>query len=201
MTFEEYAAFGRGHAHDLVDFNSYHAGRGLRWPVVDGKETLWRCREGYAPYVTPGAGAEFYGKPDGKASIFALPWEPAAESPDDEYPFWLTTGRVLEHWHPGSMTERVPELYRAFPDAVCFIHPNDAAELGLRRGSEVRVISRRGEIRTRVETRGRNKMPRGLVFVPWFDASQLINKVTLDATDPISKQTDSKKCAVRLEAA
>jgi nitrate reductase NapA len=63
----------------------------------------------------------------------------------------------------------------------------------------VRVISRRGEIRSRIETRGRNKVPQGLVFVPWFDASQLINKVTLDATDPISKQTDYKKCAVKIE--
>jgi periplasmic nitrate reductase subunit NapA apoprotein len=54
------------------------------------------------------------------------------------------------------------------------------------------------EIRTRVETRGRNKPPRGVVFVPWFDATQLINKVTLDATDPISKQTDYKKCAVKI---
>ena len=52
---------------------------------------------------------------------------------------------------------------------------------------------------SRVETRGRNRVPRGLVFVPWFDASQLINKVTLDATDPISKQTDFKKCACRIE--
>jgi nitrate reductase (cytochrome) len=60
------------------------------------------------------------------------------------------------------------------------------------------VISRRGEMRTRVETRGRNRMPPGLVFVPFFDASQLINKVTLDATDPISKQTDFKKCAVKI---
>jgi nitrate reductase NapA len=61
------------------------------------------------------------------------------------------------------------------------------------------VISRRGYIRTRVETRGRDKPPRGFVFVPWFDESQLINKVTLDATDPISLQTDYKKCAVRIE--
>ena len=59
-------------------------------------------------------------------------------------------------------------------------------------------ISRRGEIRTRVDTQGRNRLPRGVVFVPWFDASQLINKVTLDATDPISKQTDFKKCAVKI---
>jgi nitrate reductase NapA len=78
------------------------------------------------------------------------------------------------------------------------MHPDDAKDNGMRRGTEVRVVSRRGEIRTRVETRGRNKPPRGLVFVPWFDASQLINKVTLDATDPISKQTDYKKCAVKI---
>ena len=108
---------------------------------------------------------------------------------------------MLEHWHSGSMTQRVPELYKAFPDAVVYMHPDDARDRGLRRGSAVRVASRRGEIVTRVETRGRNKPPRGLVFVPWFDASQLINKVTLDATDPISKQTDFKKCAVRIEAA
>jgi nitrate reductase NapA len=98
------------------------------------------------------------------------------------------------------MTQRVPELYKAFPDAVVFMHPDDAAARGLRRGSEVKVASRRGEIVTRVETRGRNRPPRGLVFVPWFDASQLINKLTLDATDPISKQTDFKKCACKVKA-
>jgi len=196
--FEEYASFGRGHGHDLADFDTYHQVRGLRWPVVDGKETKWRYREGSDPYVTAGAGFEFYGKPDGRAVIFALPYEPAAEEPDDEYPLWLSTGRVLEHWHSGSMTQRVPELYKSFPDAVVFMHPDDAKALELRRGTKVTVQSRRGEITTRVETRGRNKPPRGLVFVPWFDASQLINKVTLDATDPISKQTDFKKCAVRV---
>jgi nitrate reductase (cytochrome) len=79
-----------------------------------------------------------------------------------------------------------------------FMHPDDAAKRNLHRGQEVRVVSRRGEIRTRVETRGRNRMPVGVVFVPFFDASQLINKVTLDATDPISKQTDFKKCAVKV---
>jgi len=81
------------------------------------------------------------------------------------------------------------------------MHPDDALAANLRRGDEVKVISRRGFIRTRLETRGRDKPPRGLVFVPWFDESQLINKVTLDATDPISLQTDFKKCAVRIEKA
>ena len=197
--FEEYAQFGRGHAHDLAPFDSYHAERGLRWPVVDGKETRWRYREGHDPYVEKGSGVQFYGYPDKRALIFALPYEPPAEAPDDDFPFWLSTGRVLEHWHTGSMTQRVEELHGAVPDALVYMHPDDARALKARRGSEVKVISRRGEIRARIETRGRNKPPRGLVFVPFFDANKLINKVTLDATDPISQQTDYKKCAVKIE--
>jgi nitrate reductase (cytochrome) len=197
--FEEYASFGRGHGHDLAAFDTYHQMRGLRWPVVAGEETRWRYREGHDPYVTPGKGVEFYGRPDGRAVILAVPYEPPAEPPDEEYDLWLVTGRVLEHWHSGSMTLRVPELYKAFPGARCFMHPQDARERSLNRGAEIRLISRRGEIRTRVKTQGRNRPPQGVVFVPFFDASQLINKTTLDATDPISKQTDFKKCAVRVE--
>jgi nitrate reductase NapA len=196
--FEEYAAFGRGHGHDLAPFDTYHEGRGLRWPVVNGKETKWRYREGLDPYVKAGKGVDFYGNPDGRAKIIAVPYEPPAESPDSEFDIWLVTGRVLEHWHSGSMTMRVPELYKSFPGARCFMHAEDARARGINQGAEVRVISRRGEMRTRVDVRGRNRMPRGVVFVPWFDASQLINKATLDATDPISKQTDFKKCAVRI---
>ncbi|WP_172656551.1 nitrate reductase catalytic subunit NapA [Catenovulum maritimum] len=197
--FEEYAAFGRDHGHDLAPYDRYHQERGLRWPVVDGVETKWRYREGSDPYVKAGKGFEFYGKPDGKAIIFALPYEAAPEVPDKEYDLWLSTGRVLEHWHSGSMTQRVPELHKAVPDALIYMHPQDAKKRGLRRGDEVKLTSRRGHINIRVETRGRNKPPQGLVFVPWFDAARLINKVTLDATDPISKQTDFKKCAVKVE--
>ena len=196
--FEEYAAFGRGHAHDLADFEVYHKARGLRWPVVDNKETLWRFREGYDPYVKKGEGVKFYGHPDGKAVIFALPYQPAAEQPDKEYDLWLCTGRVLEHWHTGSMTRRVPELYKAFPDALVFMHPDDAKNRGLKRGDAVKLVTRRGEVMTRVETRGRNKVPVGLVFIPFFDESRMVNKLTLDATCPISKETDFKKCAVKV---
>ncbi|TKZ22546.1 nitrate reductase catalytic subunit NapA [Shimia litoralis] len=199
--FEEYADFGRGKAHDLADFATYHKARGLRWPVVDGKETLYRFREGYDPYVKEGEGVKFYGKPDGKANIIFAPYEAAAESPDDEYNLWFVTGRVLEHWHSGSMTRRVPELHRSFPSAVVFMHPQDAKDRGLRRGQEITVSTRRGEVQSRVETRGRNKMPRGVVFMPWFDEGQLTNKLTLDATCPISKETDFKKCACKIERA
>ena len=199
--FEEYRRFqheGPKKGHELAPFDVYHNTRGLRWPVIDGKETLWRYREGYDPYVKTGEDIRFYGRSDGRANIITAPYEPAAESPDKEFDLWLCTGRVLEHWHSGSMTRRVPELYRAVPDAVIFMHPDDAKKRGLRRGLPATIQSRRGEITARVETRGRNKVPKGLIFVPWFDASRLINKVTLDATDPLSKETDYKKCAVKV---
>ena len=199
--FEEYRIFGtRGpkKGHDLGEFGSYHKARGIRWPVVDGKETLWRYREGYDPFVEKGKGVQFYGKPDGKAVIFALPYEPPAEVPDAEYDLWLSTGRVLEHWHSGSMTRRVPELYRAFPDAVVWMNEDDAKARGLYRGHKAKISSRRGEIEALIETRGRYTMPPGMVFVPFFDAGRLVNKLTLDATCPISKETDFKKCAVKV---
>lgn len=201
--FEEYRIFGTQgpkKGHDLAEFDAYHKARGLRWPVVNGKETLWRYREGYDPFVEKGKGVQFYGNADGRANIITAPYEPPAESPDQEYDLWMSTGRVLEHWHSGSMTRRVPELYRAVPDAMVYMHPKDAEKRGLRRGMTAKITSRRGDIVCRVETRGRNKPPEGLVFVPWFDASRLVNKLTLDATDPLSKETDFKKTAVKIEA-
>jgi nitrate reductase NapA len=99
------------------------------------------------------------------------------------------------------MTRRVPELHRAYPNAVVYMHPSDAESRELRRGQEVKLLTRRGELLTRVETRGRNRPPAGVVFIPWFDESQLVNKLTLDATCPISKETDFKKCACRVARA
>ncbi|MCL9783209.1 periplasmic nitrate reductase subunit alpha [Vibrio sp. S4M6] len=196
--FEEYATFGRGHGHDLAPYDRYHEVRGLRWPVVDGKETQWRYKVGSDPYAKGKGGWDFYGKPDGKAWIISAPYEAPPESPNEEFDMWLCTGRVLEHWHTGTMTRRVPELYKAVPDALCYIHPTDAKARNLRRGEEVLISNQRGEIRARVETRGRNRPPQGLVFLPYFDAGILVNKLILDATDPLSKQTDYKKCPVKI---
>jgi nitrate reductase NapA len=221
--FEEYASFGRGHGHDLAPFDVYHRDdvRGLRWPVVDGKETPWRFNEKYDPYAKRGSGIDFYGgamkklprgdlagpKPgapedlSGKAKIFFRPWQEPPESPDATFDLWLCTGRVLEHWHSGSMTRRVPELHSAVPEAVLWIHPKDAEGRGLKLGDLAWIESRRGKIKVRVETAGRNRVPRGLVYVPWFDEGVFINRLTLDATCPISRQTDFKKCAVRVSRA
>ncbi len=201
--FEEYRMFNTGadipkKGHEMGEFDQYHKVRGLRWPVIDGKETLWRFREGFDPHVPKGEGVRFYGNADGKANIIFAPYQPAAEPPDAEFDLWLCTGRVLEHWHSGSMTQRVPELHRAMPFAVLYMNPEDAKKRKLRDGAEVKVMTRRGEVLTRIDTRGRNKPPEGLVFLPWFDETRLANKLTLDQTDPLSKETDYKKCACKV---
>jgi len=217
---EEYRKFGLGHGHDLADFDTYHKVRGLRWPVVDGKETLWRFNAEYDPYAKKENRGKFafYGEamkeipkgdligPKGeekvklpnKAKIFLRHYIEPPENPNSEYPFWLCTGRVLEHWHTGTMTMRVPELYRAVPEALCFMNGNDAKKAGFKDGDLIWIESRRGKVKARVETRGRNLPPQGLVFVPFFDENVFINKVTLDATCPISKEPDFKKCAVKV---
>ena len=78
------------------------------------------------------------------------------------------------------------------------MHPNDASSGGFRDGELIWIESRRGKVKARVETSGRNSPPKGLIFVPWFDERVLINKVTLDATCPMSKETDFKKCSVKV---
>jgi len=217
--FDEYAQFGRGKAHDLAEFDVYYGEdvRGLRWPVVDGKETPWRFNAEYDPYVK-NEDFEFYGEamkalprgdldgvtsPEpvslaGKAKIFFRPYAAPVEQPDETYDLWLGTGRVLEHWHTGTMTRRVPELHRAVPTAQVFVHPEDAKARDLKSADVVWLESRRGKIKAVVETRGRNRMVRGMVFVPFFDEGVFVNKLTLDATCPMSKETDFKKCAVRM---
>ncbi|RDU58401.1 nitrate reductase catalytic subunit NapA [Helicobacter sp. MIT 99-5507] len=215
---EEYRQFGLGHGHDLADFDTYHKVRGLRWPVVDGKETQWRFNSKYDFYAKKeGREFAFYGNKgkdiisgnlkapntnkvsiDNKAKIFLRPYMDPCEMPDNNYPLWLCTGRVLEHWHSGTMTMRVPELYRAVPEALCFMHNDDAAAQGLKQGDVIWVESRRSRVKVKIETRGRNRPPKGLIYIPWFDENVLINKVCLDATCPISKETDFKKCAVKI---
>lgn len=223
---EEYRNFGVGHGHDLGEFDTYHRVRGLRWPVVNGEETKWRFNtkyDYYAQKAAPNSDFAFYGNqgalnngdlkgpfavPEGqepkktpfknKVKIFFRPFMKAVERPDENYPFWLCTGRVLEHWHTGTMTMRVPELYRAVPEALCYMHEQDCDKMGLKQGDKIYIESRRGKIMARVDMRGRNKPPVGLVYVPFFDENVYINKICLDATCPLSGETDFKKCAVKI---
>ncbi|MFQ5748976.1 MAG: molybdopterin-dependent oxidoreductase [Planctomycetota bacterium] len=199
--FEEYRRFTLGAGKDLASYDQLRATRGLRWPVVDGKETRYRYAAGFDPYVKKKKGVHFYkAKGYGERAAFWLrPYQPPAEEPDAEYPFWLCTGRILEHWHTGSMTQRVPQLHQAEPAAYVEVNRADAMELGIKTGDTVRLVSRRGRIELAVRVDGRGKPPRGSLFTPFFDEHRRVNRLTLDAMDNISKEPDYKKCAVRLE--
>ncbi|MCW5776740.1 MAG: molybdopterin-dependent oxidoreductase [Phycisphaeraceae bacterium] len=203
--FEEYRPFTRLKHKDLAPYQEYVKARGLRWPVVqqsDGswRETRWRFSGFDDPYVGKGRDYQFYHSvtKDDKALIWFRPHEFPPEMPDAEYPFWLCTGRVLEHWHTGTMTRRIPQLHRAMPKAYVEMHADDAARLGVRNGEVVAVKSRRGEIDLPVWIGGRGDPKPGEVFVPFFDEGRLINLVTLDEYDPYSRQPDYKKCAVAI---
>lgn len=197
---EEYIRFHDTPEHRMAPYETLRQNPGVVWPYIDGRSTLWR----YNPTFDPAAKrkdrrVDFYGKPDGKAWIWQRPYEAPPESPDPAYPFWLNTGRVIEHWHTGSMTRRIPILHQAIPESYVEIHPNDARALGIRSGDRVRISSRRGSIVMKAQIEQRATPTPGQVFVPFFDENFLINDLTLDAYCPISKQPDYKKCAVRLE--
>jgi len=195
---EEYTRFHAGAKHGMAPYDLLKRRAGVMWPFHQGKETKWRYHAQSDP-AAGGDGFDFYGKADHRAWVWLRPYEAPPESPDREFPFWLCTGRVLEHWHTGSMTRRVPILHKAMPRAYVELHPEDAEKLGIRNGERVRLVSRRGriEIEAAIDLRGR-PVP-GQVFVPFFDEALLINELTLDAFCPISKQPDYKKCAVRVE--
>ena len=127
------------------------------------------------------------------------PYEPPAETPDEEYPFYFCTGRLLEHWHTGTMTRRVPELDRALPEALLNIHPNDATKLGVKDGDLVHVKSRFGEFDIKASTAGRTEPQEGVVFAPFFAEEALVNLAVQDTYCPLSKEPDYKKTCVSIE--
>jgi nitrate reductase NapA len=201
--YEEYRSFTLGLGKDLASYEQLKQTRGMLWPVVDGVETRYRYSAEHDPYVQKDRGVHFYkAKGYGERAAFWLrPWHQPAESPDDEYPFWLCTGRVLEHWHTGSMTRRVKQLHQAVTGSYVEINRADARRLSIGSGQMVRVVSRRGSLELPAMVDGRGRPPQGSVFIPFFDEGRLANKLTLDAMDNISKEPDYKKCAVRIELA
>jgi len=134
--------------------------------------------------------------PRGRGKLTQLSYRPSAELPDIKYPFILSTGRVLYHWHGGTMTRR-SKLDDIFPEAIVEIHPWDAEEIGISSGDRVKVISRRGEIE--VKTLVTKRSPQGTVFIPFHFAEAAANILTLDVRDPQAKIPDYKVCAVSLE--
>jgi len=136
--------------------------------------------------------------PRGRGRFVPLQFRPPAEWPDEEYPFILSTGRVLYHWHGGALTRR-SRLDDIYPEPTVEIHPEDAERLGIRNGDRVRVRSRRGEITVTARVTARS--PKGTVFIPFHFAEAAANELTNDALDPTAKIPDYKVCAVQVEKA
>ena len=133
--------------------------------------------------------------PSGKGKFHPLDYVPATELPDDEYPFILTTGRVLEHWHGGTMT-RHSQLDELYPEALVEVNPADAALMGIVDRQTVRVSSRRGSIVLRA--RVTEKSSAGMVFIPFHFAEAAANLLTIDALDPQAKIPEYKACAIKV---
>ncbi len=133
----------------------------------------------------------------GLGQFHAIQFAEAAELPDDEYPFILTTGRLMFHWHTGSMTRRSEKLEQEVPGAYVEMHPDDAARIGLNGNRRVRVASRRGEIE--LEVRVTPYIRPGVVFIPFHFAEAAANALTNAALDPVAKIPEFKVCAVKVE--
>jgi predicted molibdopterin-dependent oxidoreductase YjgC len=153
----------------------------------------WPCPTADHP-GTPTLFADSF--PRGKGHLTPLTYNPSAELPDEEFPFVLSTGRVLYHWHGGTLTRR-SKLDDIYPEPTVEIHPDDAREISIAAGDWIRVRSRRGRIRVKALITERS--PRGLVFIPFHFAEAAANELTLDVRDPLAKIPDYKVCAIALE--
>lgn len=160
--------------------------RGLQWPVPNSTHP-----------GTPLLHTEKFSR--GKGLFSPVEHQEPAELPDSTYPFTLTTGRILQHYHTGSMTRRVAGLEQLAPEERVEVNPDDAARLGLADGDWVRVSSRRGTIESRAWVTDR--VGRGLVFMTFHYAEALSNVLTNTAVDPVAQSPELKVCAVSVEKA
>jgi formate dehydrogenase alpha subunit len=172
-------------------------------PIYGGVSYERLEREGFLQWPVPSeehAGTPYLHKGKfsrGLGRFHALEFEEAVELPDDEYPFILTTGRMMFHWHTGTMTRRSDKLEQEAPEAYAEVHPEDAARLGLGNNKRVKVASRRGEIELNAKIT--SHIRRGVVFIPFHYAEAAANKLTNSALDPIAKIPEYKVCAVKVE--
>jgi len=135
----------------------------------------------------------------GRAKIVPADLLPPDELPDAEYPMVLTTGRLLEHWHTGSMTRRASNLDSLEPEAIAGLHPKEMDRLGVAPGGFVRVATRRGEVV--LKARADRDVAEGMVFIPFCFAEAAANLLTNPQLDPMGKIPEFKFCACKIEQA
>ncbi len=183
--FDEFAALTNNYAtlsHDAL------GSTGKLWPckdveTSDGEQILF---------------GEGFPTPSKRGKFVPCSFEPAKELPDEQYPLILTTGRVLEHWHTGSMTRRSDALDALEPNAFAAINPEDLSRFGIKDHQRIRVASRRGEIE--LAARSDRTIEAGTIFIPFHFREASANILTTDALDPYGKIPEFKFCAVKISA-
>jgi assimilatory nitrate reductase catalytic subunit len=147
---------------------------------------------------TPRLFSERFATPNGRARFHPIQHQPPSETPDSDYPLYLTTGRVLAQYQSGTQTRRVPELEKLAPRAIARMHPAAARRYGVEEGDEVTLSTRRGSALFTVNLT--QLIREDTVFVPFhWGGEQSVNRLTNPALDPISRMPEFKICAVRVE--
>ena len=187
--FEELKQLSKGRMLDYsgMSHEKIEQQRGIQWPCTDGDET------GSPRLYTDGK----FQHADGKAKLIPLPFVDNNERPDNEYPFWLNSGRVVEHFHTRTRTGKIGNLNKFSPTPYMEMNPDAAKELGITHGSYARLTSRRGDAVVMVQLTQR--VPANMVFIP-FHFHECVNRISLGLLDPHSRQPAYKQCAVKVEA-
>ena len=188
--FDELKELSKGRMLDYsgMSYDKIEAGRGIQWPcnedtAPEGSQRLYT--DGKFQYAS------------GKAKLIALPFVDNNERPDEEYPFWLNSGRVVEHFHTRTRTGKVGNANKFSPTPYMEMNTDAAAELGIEHGSYARLTSRRGDAVVMVQCTQR--VSRDMVFIP-FHYHECVNRLSLGLLDPHSRQPAYKQCAVHIEA-
>jgi formate dehydrogenase alpha subunit len=169
---------------------------GIAYDRLEGEGLQWPCPDRDHP------GTKFLHKDAfarGKGLFHAIGYKPPAEVVDEEYPFWLTTGRLFAHYHTATMTRNCPQLDAEIREGFLELNPEDADTFGISEGDEVKVASRRGEVK--IKAMVTDRVNPGVLFLPFHFLEDDVNALTNPAFDPIAKIPELKVCAVKLEKA
>ncbi len=194
--FLEMAALSEGRLCDIsgMDHDFIEQNRGIQWPYTRQQRERGEPppKGGKRIYTEPAS----FSYPGGRAKLIPLPFVDNNEQPDEEYPFWLNTGRLIEHWHGRTKTGKIGNNNKFSPIPFIEINPDAAADLGIRRGEYVRLVSRRGDAIAMAQPT--HRVPYNMVFLP-FHFHDCANRLTLGLLDPHSRQPAYKQSAVRIE--
>ena len=202
QVFEEMKHLSKGEGRTLnisgMSYDKIEAAGGIQWPYsdseaqVDVSEKASAKAKGAPRLYTDGV----FQTADGKANLISVNFLNNNECPDTEYPFWMNSGRVVEHFHTRTRTGKIGNINKFSPTPYMEINPDAALQLGLEQGEYVRVVSRRGDAVVMVQLT--HRVPSDMVFIP-FHYHDCVNRLTLGLLDPYSRQPAFKQCAVKIE--